>query len=277
MLKVDMSVDWGGRPLSELQRLMEKRARQLKETPRDACIATAITVLRSLRPLTKVYKGKKVLVTRNASRGIGYVREPNLHTSYTKGGKRCIRIGNLRGNRVELPNTVQLVAPGERAWKTAHVFRVTLSDEAHAKWSKQPKEFFVVASTEAALKSYLQKRYVRIARKWMGTAQYAMKLAQQQISTRHVADPARLGSKARKTAEGNLRVRSFGGDSEWTVQIEDNLAYAAAAFKRSDAVEFAMAKAANSIAGMLRKRADDLLDPSLATPFPEIAQHRRGA
>lgn len=65
MLKVDMSVDWGGRPLSELQRLLEKRARQLRETPRDACIATAITVLRSLRPLTKVYKGKKVLVVRN--------------------------------------------------------------------------------------------------------------------------------------------------------------------------------------------------------------------
>lgn len=64
MLKVDMSVDWGGRPLSELQRLMEKRKRQLRETPRDACIATAITVVRSLRPLTKVYKGKKVSVRR---------------------------------------------------------------------------------------------------------------------------------------------------------------------------------------------------------------------
>jgi len=64
MLKVDMSVNWGGRPLSELQKLMQKRQRQLRETPRDACIATAITVLRSLRPLTKVYKGKKVSVSR---------------------------------------------------------------------------------------------------------------------------------------------------------------------------------------------------------------------
>lgn len=64
MLKMDMSVDWGGRPLAELQRLMEKRTRQLKETPRDATIATAITVLRSLRPLTRVYRGKKVRVRR---------------------------------------------------------------------------------------------------------------------------------------------------------------------------------------------------------------------
>ena len=64
MLKVDMSVNWGGRPLSELQKLMQKRQRQLRETPRDACIATAVTVLRSLRPLTKVYKGRKVSVSR---------------------------------------------------------------------------------------------------------------------------------------------------------------------------------------------------------------------
>jgi len=59
-----MSVDWGGRPLKELEELMAKRARQLRETPRDACIATAITVLRSLRTDTRVYRGKKVRVVR---------------------------------------------------------------------------------------------------------------------------------------------------------------------------------------------------------------------
>jgi hypothetical protein len=64
MLKVDMNVSWGGKPLRELQRLLQKRVTQLRETPRDACIATAITVLKSLRPLVKVYKGKKVSVVR---------------------------------------------------------------------------------------------------------------------------------------------------------------------------------------------------------------------
>jgi len=62
MLAVKMNVDWGGRPLSELQRLMRKRTQQLKETPRDAVIATAITVLRSLRADTRVYRGKEVRV-----------------------------------------------------------------------------------------------------------------------------------------------------------------------------------------------------------------------
>ena len=63
MIKMDLAVDWGGRPMSELHRLMERRAKQLKESPRDATIATAITVLRSLKPLTRVYKGRKVLVS----------------------------------------------------------------------------------------------------------------------------------------------------------------------------------------------------------------------
>ena len=64
MLKLNLNVDWGGKPLSELQRLMALRTKQLGESARDATVASAITVLRSLKPLTKVYKGKKVLVTR---------------------------------------------------------------------------------------------------------------------------------------------------------------------------------------------------------------------
>ena len=159
------------------------------------------------------------------------------------------------------------------------MYLISLSPEVHAKWSGQPKNYFVVAEGDDAVTSYLQKRYVRIAAKWMGTARYALVKAQEAVSTRSVSDSvrAKLGSKARQTAEGNLRIRSFGGDSEWTVQIEDNLDYAAKAFKRADAVQYAMAKAANSIAGMLRKRACDILDPSLDTPFPEIARHRRAS
>lgn len=208
--------------------------------------------------------------------GIRYALVANIVTSFTKGGQRCLRYGK-KGPRAPLEHVVQLVAPNSRAWTQAHVWWVSLSPEYRAKWPKQPPNYFVVAETKQGVESYLQKRYVRIAKKWMGAAQYAMKLAQQAVSTKSVPNPTRLGTNARRIAEGNLRVRSFGGDSEWTVQIEDNLAYAALAFKRPDAVQYAMAKAANSIAGMLRKRAGDILDPSLATPFPEIAKHRRTA
>ncbi len=211
--------------------------------------------------------------------GIAYARAANLVTAFTKGGVRCLRWGSQSGTRAPMEHVVQLVAPDKGAWKRAKVYLISLSPEVHAKWSGQPKNYFVVAESDHAVASYLQKRYTRIAAKWMGTARYALVKAQEAVSTRNVSDSvrSRLGSKARQTAEGNLRIRSFGSDNEWTVQIEDNLAYAAAAFKRTDAVQYAMAKAANSIAGMLRKRAGDILDPSLATPFPEISNHRRSA
>ena len=111
---------------------------------------------------------------------------------------------------------------------------------------------------------------------YSGLARFTLTQAMRGLSTKGVPND-RVSANARKIGLANIRVKSSGGDSAWTVEVTDSLAYAAKAFKRADAVEYAMAKAANSIAGMLRKRAKDLLDPSLATPFPEIAQHRRGA
>ena len=209
--------------------------------------------------------------------GIRFGLMTNLFPSWTRGGKRCIRSGSKDGQRVVLPNVVQLIPPADRSWQWAHVFFVRLSPETHAKWNKQPEYYYVVALHAPQVESYLQKRYTAIASKYMGMAQVAITTAQQQVSTRAVRGPTRLGSKARRTAEKNLRVRSFGGVTEWTVAIDDDLDYAAQAFKRSDAVDVACAKAANSIAGMLRKRAGDLLDPSLATPFPELKKVRRTA
>ena len=208
--------------------------------------------------------------------GIRYALAVNLVTSFTKEGKRCLRYGK-GGPRAPLEHVVQLVAPGTRAWKWAKVWWITLSPEYRTKWPQQPPNYFVVAETKQGVESYLQKRYVRIARKWMGAAQYAIKRAQQAISTKAVPSPARMGTNARRTAESNLCVRSFGSIFEWNVRIDDNLEYAAQALKRPDAVQFAMAKAANSIAGMLRARAGAILDPDLETPFPEIARIRRGA
>jgi hypothetical protein len=208
--------------------------------------------------------------------GIRYAEAVNLCTSFTRGGVRCIRWGK-HGARAPLEHVVQLVAPDKHAWKTAKVFWVSLSPEYHEKWPKQPKNYFVVAENMAACESYLQKRYTKIARKWMGTAQYAISLAQKSLSTKATPFPTRKGVNAAKTALSNVKVKSFGGKASWTVLVEDSLSYAAKALKRPDAVQFAMAKAANSIAGMLRKRAGDIIDPSIATPFPEIARHRRTA
>lgn len=214
--------------------------------------------------------------------GIRYVRATNIHTSFTRGPKRCLRQGERihrhRGPRIELPNTVQLVAPNKVAWLSAWVYRVSLSPEVHAKWHRQPQTFHVVAESDHAVKSYLEKRFTNIAKRFMGAARFALTTAMRALSTRSVTHSGQLGAAAARVGMTNIRVESFGGAGGWTVAIHDDLRYAAQAFKSGpNAVQLAMAKAANSIAGMLRKRAGDLLDPSLATPFPEIAQHRRSS
>lgn len=59
MIDVNVSATYGsGKPLSALADLIEKRMKWLRETPRDAVVATAINVLKSIRAQTRRYKGK---------------------------------------------------------------------------------------------------------------------------------------------------------------------------------------------------------------------------
>ena len=54
--KVDMT--YNGKPVEVLMQLIDKRRKILGELGRDAVIATAITVLKSLRAQTKRFRGK---------------------------------------------------------------------------------------------------------------------------------------------------------------------------------------------------------------------------
>lgn len=53
-----VTMDYNGRPLEVLHELLEKRQKLLRETVKDSIVATAITVLKSIRARTKRYKGK---------------------------------------------------------------------------------------------------------------------------------------------------------------------------------------------------------------------------
>lgn len=296
MLAVDMSVDWGGRPLSELQRLLAKRAKQLRETPRDACIATAITVLKSLRPLVRKAKTAPKAGAQFTIEDTGWVggwrskgdrgkmsrffkgAAKGLKLDSTKYMERCVRTSSHRGQVIPYIHPIWLVGPGAfEKGKTVHVYRVRPAHRDVMKWAKNKHHgcWFIAAYTQAVAEKAAKRLMDKYLKKYSGLARFTLTQAMRGLSTKGVPND-RVSANARKIGLANIRVKSFGGDSAWTVDVADSLAYAAKAFKRADAVEYAMAKAANSIAGMLRKRAKDLLDPSLATPFPEIAQHRRG-
>lgn len=67
-MSLEMKVGAGledGRTLKEFERLVGRRMQILKETNKDAVVASAIMVLQSIRKETRRYRGKGVRVGRN--------------------------------------------------------------------------------------------------------------------------------------------------------------------------------------------------------------------
>lgn len=209
----------------------------------------------------------------------------NLVTDFTRGGKPCLRVTSggrtiaamrrNRGHSIPWPeHAVRLVTPADRAWRSAMVYMVQLSDDFQRRWHRQPKNFLVVALHDGAVRSYLEKRYGGLASRYAGLARFAVDVAMRQTSTRNAKHES-VSSRARKIAEGNVRVVASDG-SAYVVYISDNLAYAAAALQNGEAdVDFALMKAANSTYGILSKRCGDLLGEDFSVPFPEVKGRSR--
>lgn len=279
---VSCSATWGGgRPLSELSRLIGRRMAVLRETARDSTVATAIAVLQSLRKETRAHRGRDVRVARGVRGAVAFELDQGLVPGFArqKGGalRRCFRRGSRRGARVELPaNTVQLVPPS-REWCLASVYRVRLSAEQRRRWPLQPAAFYVVAASDAACESYLSKRYGRIAARHSGLARAALAQAAGRISTRPPS-AGRAGPGVAKAVRGRVAVRAFGSGERYSVEVADALVYAADALSSGrPGVARAMELAANRVAGRLRHCAGHLLDADLQTPFPEVAKRKGGA
>lgn len=275
MTTLEVTPTWNGRPLAELNRLIGRRMALLGESSRDAVIATAIIALQSIRKATKKCSPRRVKATKG---GVSYALVEDAFPAFTKGGVRCLRRGSRRGGRrIATPeHTVQLVAPGED-WRLAHLFRVDLTDEQHARWPKQPKSFLVVARSETAAESYLDKRYSKIAERQGGLARLALGKAMAAISSRPPAQ-GRVGAHAPAVANRAVRVYKADTRQGYEVRVHDALVYAAHAVNGGRAgVDNALKSAANRVAGRLRHMGAHLLDPDLQTPFPEVAHSRKGA
>ena len=271
MITPTVSITYGGRPMEVLNQLLEKRQKWLRESGKDGVVATAITALQSIRKDTKAHRSQLVKID---GLRVRIEERADVHTSHTKGGVRCYRRGtrtDRRAPRVDLGRTcVQLVPPADKAWRDASVFRVTISAEQKERWPFQPLEFNVAASSYKAVESYVRKRLGHIAKREGGLARHVLSLAMQQLSTRPPAK-GKVGEAAQKTAKRFLDVATYGSGDAYTVQIRDNLSYAVDAVKGgASGIDFALKRAANRIAGMIRHRAGARLDEDIPTPFPEV-------
>jgi hypothetical protein len=104
-----------------------------------------------------------------------------------------------------------------------------------------------------------------------------MGFAMARLSTRSEPVEAK-GPKAHRLASEAINVRASGDGRTFRIEIRDDLEYAKFALKGGEsAIQLAMARAANKIAGRLAKwqEAHFFSGERVATPFPEIAQSRR--
>ena len=91
------------------------------------------------------------------------------------------------------------------------------------------------------------------------------------ISTRGVYANEVKSTRALKAAQQSQKVSIQNADGHMTITIWDLLDYSLKALKSGkNAVEIAMKKAANSIAGRLSKVAGAKLNAPISTPFPEV-------
>lgn len=241
VVRVNMTANYEGKPLAVLSDLIRQRQKYLGESAQDAVIATGIDALLSIRALTKVAK-KRI-------------------------PKSDVRFGR------EDPQYIT----GTRGKATGHLFRRVVV----GRWKNGAKRNLVrwqhvdgIAKDRRASAKELSAAWNRFGTiNNRGLAKNALGVAMNRLSTRNKVDP--LNSRTARIAQANVGVRSYGTGNQFVLEIHDKLGYAQQALRGgSAAVDLALKRAANKIAGRLCKVAEKKFGEKIISPFPEVKKRR---
>ena len=262
-----------GKPISVLEDLIDKRANVLEETSAEATIATAITILTSIRARTKVADAKK------AGGFVTVAPCPTVSLGWRRfGGKNvvCLREPGAADNRGRHPPRLKLPLvcvcdPRRSVTPTVGVYLAI--DRVSDRIDYKEERYYIVAANEAdAKRTAAERRAKRLAR-YCGLAKWLAGQAQSQISRRDVTSgvaPTELMRKLLPIALQTAVNETGWNDGSVTVEVADKLKYAILALKHGHAdFELAWQKAANSTAAKLNKLGGLRLDEEIPTPFPE--------
>ena len=247
-----------GEPLSALSRVIESRVRELGESTRNATVATAINVLKSLRSDTRVARDKSVFVS--------VTEVKNVISSFTTGRRRCLRIGTERGARVTGRRAVYLVG---RRLKNVEERVYLVRDKS--KSGKRDEDYYIVAHDRTSAEEYAKSRREKRIRRYKGLAKHALGIAMSKISTRNSVSGG-IGSHADRVARKNVGALSYANGKSYCIDINDLLRYATGALKSGESgVSAAFRRAANSTIGYINQSLKTRnIRRSLKIPFPEL-------
>jgi hypothetical protein len=261
VLKVVVTQDWQGKPLSALQDMIKKRQSIMGESAKDAVVATAENVLVSLRAETRLASPPKIRSVKVKVEDTGY------YASYSYSERRrVVRTGTSpHASKVQLDGRVRWLDRGvSRAQR--HVYRVTPIRPGEA-------QYYVAAATSSVAETFERTRAWRRADRSASLARNALSHAMAKVSTR----PPRLEGKPSASKPMLTTVMHTDLGDQYSLLIVDNLDYSIAALKGGEsAISLAMMKASNKIAGRLAKWQEKyFFRERVTTPFPEIVRPRK--
>ena len=271
MISPSMTATFDGKPLSVLSELIAKRGEILGETVSHAVKATAITVLKSLRADTRI-------APRKASQKSFHISDTGFVGSWErKGGKirRVVRTSNARNAAKVSIHPVNLAGQRYEKGESVKVFKIMPTHGERMLWNKTRNRgcWYVFAKSEKVAKDLASRLMTRRINSYRGLAKATLGFAMAAVSNNGSIGLNATSAKSIRAAKMAAKVVESGGvsDGSYRISITDALDYSALALKSgAGAVERAMMKAANSIAGRLSKVASTKLGETISTPFPEV-------
>ena len=239
MVSVNMTANYEGRPLAVLSDLIRQRQKYLGESAADAVVATGIDALNSLRALTRV--APKTIPKKDVVFG----KSDPQYATYPRGVYRRVVVTR---------------------WRKGHRVNIIKWQKVKGR-TKRGRPRATSADRRAAWEHWGKVRYSGLARRALG-------LAMNRLSTRQVKSE-RVNMRLSRIASANVDVRKVTLGGVFVLNIRDNLGYAIQALRGGQAaVDLALKRAANKIAGRLCRVAEKKFGERIATPFPEVRQRR---
>ena len=266
-----VTVTYEGKPLSVLNELVEKRKKILGETTKQAVTATAIAVVKSLRAGTKTAP-KKPPETSYTIEDTGYVG------GWERVGGKYHRVPRVslspRAPKVAGIFPVNLAGQKYEKGEVVKVYRITPASP-NMKWekTKHKKCWYVFARSEGVAKKFAIAHVARRIMSYLGLAKTTLGFAMAAISGNGTYAGEAKSKKSLLAASRAADVRRVEGADNYALVVKDLLDYSVSALKDGNSgISAAMKKAANSIAGRLRKVASQKLSSEqVSIPFPEVS------
>ena len=270
MVKVHVSATVGSNTtLDKFSQILAARMKYLNETAKQSSAACMIDTLKSLRPVTRVFKKSSIKVKLQVNN--------NLYPSFTKESGKARPALRVKGSKTQYKGDEKVIWPMVIT-KNCVVYNFT--DE----YSKHAKKYLIVANTLSDAKKKAKDivynravRYEKLARSALGVSMHKVG----DLSNVSDVVNARVKQKSNDLTLVSESIQENKGseDGTYTLTVLDKLNYALDAIKGGRAgVNTALKKSMNKIVSVINRKtnARDFFGDKikLETPFPELRKRK---